>query len=98
MEKQKICLFFYLVLRLAPTTSKVFKASSTSCYVSTRERKKKKEKTYSSTLGYVTPHLVSFFPAPLFLALLVGRGVPAQTPPVITTPPIAVAPPTTTPT
>jgi hypothetical protein len=83
---------------LAPTASKVLKASSTSCYISTRERKKKKERTYSSTLGYVTPHLVSLFLAPLFPALLVGKGVPAQTPLVAKTPPIAVAPPTITPT
>jgi len=41
----------------------------------TREREKKK--TCSSTLGYVNPHLVSLFPAPLFPTLLVGKGVPA---------------------
>jgi hypothetical protein len=40
-----------------------------------RKRERKRERALKPTLGYITPHLVSFFLAPSILVLLVGKGV-----------------------
>jgi len=44
------------------------------------EEKKKRKRVLKPALGYVTPCLVSLFPAPLILALLVSEGVTSQAP------------------
>jgi hypothetical protein len=74
--KANFFIYFY------SATSKVFNHLLVCLCARKREKESKKEKKRKKVLkpvpGYITPHLVSLFPTPSILALLVGRGVIAQ--------------------